>query len=77
MKYVITKVYIVDAKSSGEALRILSIAMRDGQDWLFQHAPESVHGLERVQPKGWLTILWEQLFGRRKKVRDDPRSSVL
>ena len=74
MKYIITKVYLVDATSAGEALRMLRIAAASGEEWVFQHEPDSVKELVVAKATGWLTILREQLFGRRK---DDPRSVVL
>jgi len=74
MKYVITKVYVVEAASAAEALQLLHLAADDRQDWLFQALPDTVTLKPAVPVKGWLTLLREHLCGRRT---DDPRSLML
>lgn len=75
--YLITKVYRVEAASPGEALRILHIAAREGEDWIFQHEPDAVKKFTTAGAVRWLTVLRAHLFGRRRERREDPRSVVL
>ena len=74
MKYVITKVYVVEADDAARALQILLFAAAEGKAELYRAEPERVRLQQSPKPKGWTTVLLEQLFGRRK---DDPRSVVL
>jgi hypothetical protein len=74
MKYLIKKAYVVEADSIPEALQLLHVALRDGQGWLFQYAPDFVEALTVAKAKSWLAILRDQLFGRKPK---PPESVIL
>jgi len=74
-KYVITKVYVVEAESIGQAVQVLHLASRAGEDWLFQEQPDTVNTLTvATKAQGWLTRLCERLWGASK---EDPRSIIL
>ena len=64
VKYVITRTYVVEAENAEQAYQVLRYATQEGRDWIYQAEPERVIPMPAPKPKGWWTLVREQLLGK-------------